>query len=139
MFKEIIDIILYSMEGSFLQVTVFVGAVLMMFNYINFKTKGAFIETIKNAKKFQPIIGALLGLTPGCGGAIFVMPLFIKGNVPLVLWLQHWLQQWAMRPLLLYRQCPCTTFGFQLYLLLLQSSQATLWITLRLVINCWPT
>lgn len=81
MFKEIIDIILYSMEGSFLQVTVFVGAVLMMFNYINFKTKGAFIETIKNAKKFQPIIGALLGLTPGCGGAIFVMPLFIKGNV----------------------------------------------------------
>lgn len=81
MFKEILDIILYSMEGSFLQVTVFVGAVLMIFNYINFKTKGAFIETIKNAKKFQPVIGALLGLTPGCGGAIFVMPLFIKGNV----------------------------------------------------------
>ncbi len=51
MFKEIIDIILYSMEGSFLQVTVFVGAVLMMFNYINFKTKGAFIETIKKCQE----------------------------------------------------------------------------------------
>jgi hypothetical protein len=81
MFNEIMELVLASMEGSFLQVTVFVGAVLMMFNYINFKTKGAFIETIKNAKKFQPVIGALLGLTPGCGGAIFVMPLFIKGNV----------------------------------------------------------
>jgi hypothetical protein len=81
MFNEIFELILASMEGSFLQVTVFVGAVLMIFNYINFKTKGAFIESIKNAKNFQPVIGALLGLTPGCGGAIFVMPLFIKGNV----------------------------------------------------------
>lgn len=81
MFNEIFELILASMEGSFLQVTVFVGAVLMIFNYINFKTEGAFIETIKNAKRFQPVIGALLGLTPGCGGAIFVMPLFIKGNV----------------------------------------------------------
>ncbi len=81
MFKEIVDIILFSMEGSFLQVTVFVGAVLILFNFINYKTEGAFIETIKNAKRWQPVIGAILGLTPGCGGAIFVMPLFIKGNV----------------------------------------------------------
>lgn len=81
MFNEILELVLASMEGSFLQVTVFVGAVLMMFNYINFKTEGAFIETIKNAKRFQPVIGAVLGLTPGCGGAIFVMPLFVKGNV----------------------------------------------------------
>ncbi len=39
MFKEIIDIILYSMEGSFLQVTVFVGAVLMMFTTLILKPR----------------------------------------------------------------------------------------------------
>lgn len=81
MFSELAGIILASMEGSFLQVTVFVGAVLILFNFINYKTEGAFIGAIKNAKKMQPVIGAFLGLTPGCGGAIFVMPLFIKGNV----------------------------------------------------------
>ncbi len=81
MFSELVSIVLASMEGSFLQVTVFVGAVLILFNFINYKTEGAFISAIKNAKRMQPVIGAFLGLTPGCGGAIFVMPLFIKGNV----------------------------------------------------------
>lgn len=81
MIQDIMELVLFSAEGAFLQVTVFVGAVLMLFNYIDYKTQGAFIESIKNAKKLQPVIGALLGLTPGCGGAIFVMPLFVKGNV----------------------------------------------------------
>ncbi len=81
MFQDILDLILVSAEGAFLQVTVFVGAVLILFNYIDFKTQGAFINLIINTKKFQPVIGALLGLTPGCGGAIFVMPLFVKRNV----------------------------------------------------------
>ncbi|WP_425448215.1 putative manganese transporter [Dethiothermospora halolimnae] len=81
MIKDIIDIILKSAEDSFLQVTVFVGAVLLLFGYINYKKSGAFIEGIEKSKKWQPVIGALLGLTPGCGGAIFIMPLFIKGSV----------------------------------------------------------
>ncbi|WP_431357812.1 putative manganese transporter [Haloarcula marina] len=29
----------------------------------------------------QPLAGALLGLTPGCGGAIMAMPLYIRGTV----------------------------------------------------------
>jgi hypothetical protein len=79
--RDIIDIILFSAEGAFLQVGVFVGIVLLLFGYINYKTKGRFIATLENAKGIQPIIGALLGITPGCGGAIFVMPLYIKGKV----------------------------------------------------------
>ena len=35
----------------------------------------------ENSKRLQPVIGASLGLTPGCGGAIFVMPLYLKGTV----------------------------------------------------------
>ncbi len=81
MIQEIIHIILDSAEQSFLQVTVFVGAVLLIFNYVNFLQHGGLIRTIENSKKWQPVIGALLGISPGCGGAILVMPLYIKGTV----------------------------------------------------------
>lgn len=80
-FKDIFEIILTSAEGAFLQVGVFVGAVLLIFGYINYKKNGKLIEGIEKSKNIQPIIGALLGLSPGCGGAILVMPLYIKGTV----------------------------------------------------------
>lgn len=79
--KDILEIILYCAEGAFLQVGVFVGIVLLIFGYVDYKKNGRFIESIEKSKKLQPIIGALLGLSPGCGGAILVMPLFVKGSV----------------------------------------------------------
>ncbi|SET22688.1 putative manganese transporter, partial [Anaerobranca gottschalkii] len=81
MIIDIIELILDSMEGAFIEVGVFVGAVLLFFGYINYKKSGEFIKNIERSKKFQPIIGGLLGLTPGCGGAIFVIPLFFKRSV----------------------------------------------------------
>lgn len=81
MLKEILRLLLYSAENAFIQVTVFVGSVLMIFGYINFIQSGKLVEKIEKSKKTQPIIGSFLGLTPGCGGAIFVMPLFPKGTV----------------------------------------------------------
>jgi hypothetical protein len=78
---DLIEIIIRSAEESFVQVTAFVGAVLLLFGYINYKQQGAFVETIEKSKNFQPLIGAFLGMTPGCGGAIFVMPLYVKGTV----------------------------------------------------------
>ncbi|MCK9478337.1 MAG: putative manganese transporter [Firmicutes bacterium] len=79
--KEILRLIVFSAENSFIQVTGFVGAVLIIFGYIDFKVSGALVKKIEKSKKTQPIIGSFLGLTPGCGGAIFVMPLFPKGTV----------------------------------------------------------
>ncbi|HHY10647.1 MAG TPA: arsenic efflux protein [Firmicutes bacterium] len=81
MFKEIVRLILFSAENAFIQVTVFVGAVLLLFGYVDYLLSGRLIKSIEQAKKIQPIIGALLGLTPGCGGAILVMPLFPRGSV----------------------------------------------------------
>ena len=80
MAREILNLIIGSAESAFIEVTVFVGTVLMIFGYINFKQAGKLVERIEKSKR-QPIIGALLGLTPGCGGAIFVMPLFPSGVV----------------------------------------------------------
>lgn len=79
--NEMFRLVLKSAEDSFIQVTVFVGAVLLLFGYINFRLSGKLVDKIESSKKVQPIIGALLGLTPGCGGAIFVMPLFPQGSV----------------------------------------------------------
>lgn len=81
MFNEILDLVIVSAENAFIQVTVFVGAVLLFFGYIDYLLAGKLIKKIEAAKKWQPIIGAFLGITPGCGGAIFVMPLFHRGTV----------------------------------------------------------
>ncbi|WP_350344296.1 putative manganese transporter [Proteinivorax tanatarense] len=81
MFLEILGLFFESAEDAFLEVGVFVGAILLLFGYINYRKSGRFIKSIESSKRFQPVLGALLGLTPGCGGAVFVMPLFFKGNV----------------------------------------------------------
>lgn len=78
---EPIEIIRDCAVNSFLQVTVFVGALLLLFGYINYRTSGAMIVAIQRQRKWQPVIGAILGATPGCGGAIFVMPLYFRGVV----------------------------------------------------------
>ena len=36
---------------------------------------------IRENKRLQPVIGAMMGLTPGCGGAIIVMPMYARGYV----------------------------------------------------------
>lgn len=81
MINDILHIILNTAENAFLQVGVFVGAVLLLFGFINYKRKGKFVKSLEQGKRWQPIFGSLLGLTPGCGGAIFVMPLYLKTTV----------------------------------------------------------
>ncbi|MFP4497406.1 MAG: putative manganese transporter [Vulcanimicrobiota bacterium] len=79
--QDIFNLIIESAADSFTQVTVFVGAVLLLFGFINFFQRGKLVESIEKNKKWQPVIGAFLGLTPGCGGAILIMPLYLKGNI----------------------------------------------------------
>ena len=81
MIGDLWEIVLTCAEGSFIGVTVFVGAILLLFGYINYKQQGDFEKTIEKSKKFQPLFGALLGIVPGCGGSIFLMPLYVKGTV----------------------------------------------------------
>ena len=81
MAKEVFELLIGSAERSFLQVGVFVGGMLMIFGLVNYRTRGGFVRTLERSRKWQPLFGALLGLTPGCGGALFVMPLFVRGVV----------------------------------------------------------
>jgi len=79
--NEVTRLLLQSAEDSFLQVGLFVGAMLLFFGYLNYKTAGGVIAAITKYKRFQVPMGAVLGVSPGCGGAIFVMPLYLRGTV----------------------------------------------------------
>ena len=79
--SEVIDILLRSMRDAFLAVTVFVAAMVFLFSWLQYITAGRFVDWIRSKTKLQPIIGALMGLTPGCGGAIVMMPLYARGYV----------------------------------------------------------
>ena len=78
---DVVEIVVVSMRDAFLAVTVFVAAMVLLFSWLQYATSGRFVEYIRKKKKFQPIIGALMGLTPGCGGAIVMMPMYARGYV----------------------------------------------------------
>ena len=69
------------MRDAFLAVTVFVAVMVLLFSWLQYATSGRFVEYIQSHKKLQPVIGALMGLTPGCGGAIIMMPMYARGYV----------------------------------------------------------
>ena len=78
---EVLEIVVVSMRDAFLAVTVFVAAMVLLFSWLQYVTAGRFVDWIRENRRFQPLIGALMGLTPGCGGAIIVMPMYARGYV----------------------------------------------------------
>tara|TARA_B100000965_G_scaffold403422_1_gene431455 strand:- start:6581 stop:7747 length:1167 start_codon:yes stop_codon:yes gene_type:complete len=69
------------MRDAFLAVTVFVAAMVLLFSWLQYITAGKFVDKIRANTGWQPVIGALMGLTPGCGGAIVMMPMYTRGYV----------------------------------------------------------
>jgi len=78
---QALEILVVSMRDSFLAVTVFVAAMILLFSWLQFITAGRFVGWIRENRSLQPVIGAMMGLTPGCGGAIIVMPMYARGYV----------------------------------------------------------
>ncbi|MDP6899934.1 MAG: putative manganese transporter [Candidatus Thalassarchaeaceae archaeon] len=78
---DVVEIVVTSMRDAFLAVTVFVAAMVLLFSWLQYVTSGRFVEYIREREKLQPFIGALMGLTPGCGGAIVMMPMYARGYV----------------------------------------------------------
>ena len=78
---EILEVIVVSMRDAFLAVTVFVAAMVLLFSWLQYITAGKFVDVIRANTRWQPVIGALMGITPGCGGAIVMMPMYARGYV----------------------------------------------------------
>ena len=78
---EVFEIIVVSMRDAFLAVTVFVAAMVLFFSWLQYISAGRFVDAIRANTAWQPVIGALMGITPGCGGAIVMMPMYARGYV----------------------------------------------------------
>lgn len=69
------------MTDAYVQVSVFVAATLLLFygaeRLFNFDIG----QSLKNAKGWQVPLAALMGATPGCGGAVVVVAAYSSGNV----------------------------------------------------------
>ncbi|RBI61873.1 hypothetical protein DMJ13_12830 [halophilic archaeon] len=79
--EEAGEILLFSVRDGFVQVSAFVAVTVLLFSYVQYRSGGRLIEALENNRKLQPVAGGLLGLTPGCGGAIVAMPLYIRGSI----------------------------------------------------------
>ena len=79
--SEILEIFLVSVRDGFLQVSAFVAVTVLLFSYVQYRTGGRLVDAIEDHERAQPLIGALMGLTPGCGGAIVMMPLYVRGSI----------------------------------------------------------
>jgi hypothetical protein len=78
---DALDILIVSVRDGFVQVSAFVAVTVLLFSYLRYRTGDRIVTFLKNHKRMQPIAGALLGLTPGCGGAIVAMPLYVRGTI----------------------------------------------------------
>jgi hypothetical protein len=79
--QEVLNVLVGSWREGFVQVSCFVGATILLFSLVQYRFDGRLTELLEEHERAQPLVGALLGLTPGCGGAIIAMPLYIRGTV----------------------------------------------------------
>lgn len=69
------------MMDAYVQVSVFVAATLLLFYGAERLFKFDIGTSLKGAKGWQVPLAALLGATPGCGGAVVVVAAYASGNV----------------------------------------------------------
>lgn len=79
--NPLLEILLVSMRDAFLQVAVFVAVMVLLFSWVQYRTAGGLVELLQRKRRWQPLTGALMGLIPGCGGAIIMMPLYTRQAV----------------------------------------------------------
>lgn len=78
---EVLSLFLVSVRDAFVQVSSFVAVTVLVFSYLEYRSGGALVDQLETRTRLQPLFGAMMGLTPGCGGAIVMMPLFTRGVV----------------------------------------------------------
>ena len=78
---ELIEIIINAAQEAFIHVGVLLAIVILLFGFLDYKTGGNIVNILEKNKKIQPILGAILGVIPGCGGSIILIPLYVKNKV----------------------------------------------------------
>jgi hypothetical protein len=70
-----------ALADAFMQVGVFVAVLVALVGWLRWRHGDRAGEVLERHARWAPLIGALLGVSPGCAGAILVMPLFARGAV----------------------------------------------------------
>lgn len=76
-----LDVVLEPAALAFLEVGTFVAAMLAVFGLIQWRTGGGVSRWLERHHHLGPLAGAVLGVVPGCGGALILMPLYLRGTV----------------------------------------------------------
>jgi len=79
--NELFDIIINSIADAYLQVSVFVAAVLLLFYGAESIFGINLSKRLQNGGIFQVPAASALGALPGCGGALLVITQFTTGNI----------------------------------------------------------
>ena len=69
------------LTDAYVQVSVFVAATLLLFYGAERVFRFNIGHALQNARGFQVPLAALLGATPGCGGAVVVVAAYSSGHV----------------------------------------------------------
>lgn len=81
LFPEFSKIIFKSIIDAYIGVAVFVALTFLIIYKVEKLSKRKFHEIMLKHKKYQVLIASLLGIIPGCGGAIIVVVNYTKGYV----------------------------------------------------------
>jgi hypothetical protein len=73
--------VLTALADAFMQVGVFVAVLVAVFGWLRWRHGDRLVDVLERHRRWGPAIGAALGVSPGCAGAILVMPLYARGTV----------------------------------------------------------
>ncbi|WP_229401507.1 putative manganese transporter [Micromonospora okii] len=75
------ELVLRPLADAFMQVGVYVAVMVALFGWLRWRYGDRVTDGLTNRPRLGPLVGALLGVSPGCGGAIVLMPLYARGKV----------------------------------------------------------
>lgn len=76
-----IELVARPLADAFMQVGVYVAVLVALFGWLRWRYGDRVTDGLTRRHRLGPLVGALLGVSPGCGGAIILMPLYARGKV----------------------------------------------------------
>ncbi|MFC6022854.1 putative manganese transporter [Plantactinospora solaniradicis] len=76
-----VDLLARPLADAFMQVGVYVAVLVALFGWLRWRYGDRVTDGLTRRPRLGPLVGAVLGVSPGCGGAIILMPLYARGKV----------------------------------------------------------
>ncbi|MER5762131.1 putative manganese transporter [Streptomyces sp. NPDC002082] len=76
-----IETLIRPLADGFMQVGVFVALLVGAFAWLRWRYGHRLVAVLEERRRVGPLVGALLGVSPGCAGALLLTPLYTRGTV----------------------------------------------------------